>query len=258
MTGAMLTDAQRELLEDKAAVWERAAASGTVEWQDYNRRAAEALRAALAAPPASSKGEALPVAVTDEMVEAAKANIASSRLRIPLHLHRDIDALVRHVTDLEVRCGAMKAVATAEKERWLKAASKHVRADGRKSDCRERDLERARIAHRIEEGTAALSLPRPASDKGEEAPVAWRWRLHPQTPWHLVSEDPRDDELYVEPLYARPSPGVSREEVARIIDPNAYAGVYDQAVVTGFVADRRASAEGRADLVIALLSRGEG
>lgn len=62
----MLTDAQRILLEDKAAVWERAAASGTVEWQDYNRRAAEALRAALSLPrPSGSpdKGEE-PVAWT--------------------------------------------------------------------------------------------------------------------------------------------------------------------------------------------------
>lgn len=52
----MLTDAQRALLEDKADVWERAATSGTVEWQDYNRRAAEALRAALSATPPTAGG----------------------------------------------------------------------------------------------------------------------------------------------------------------------------------------------------------
>lgn len=98
----------------------------------------------------------------------------------------------------------------------------------------------------------------PASDKGEEADV-----------WARIGADDRlkrarqrlslhELRMIVDHARARPSPGVSREEVARIIDPNAYAGVYDQKVVTGFVADRRASAEGRADLVLAILSRGKG
>lgn len=42
-----LTDAQRELLEDKFVLWERASREGHMDLRDYNRRAAEALKAAL-------------------------------------------------------------------------------------------------------------------------------------------------------------------------------------------------------------------
>lgn len=42
-----LTDAQRELLEDKFVLWERASRQGSMELRDYNRRAAEALKTAL-------------------------------------------------------------------------------------------------------------------------------------------------------------------------------------------------------------------
>lgn len=43
-----LTKAQRELLEDKFVLWDRASREGNVELRDYNRRAAEALKVALA------------------------------------------------------------------------------------------------------------------------------------------------------------------------------------------------------------------
>lgn len=43
-----LTDAQRELLEDKYLLWERASRRGPLDTRDYNRRAAEALKVALA------------------------------------------------------------------------------------------------------------------------------------------------------------------------------------------------------------------
>jgi hypothetical protein len=43
-----LTDAQRELLEDKFVLWDREARQGPQALRDYNRRAAEALKAALA------------------------------------------------------------------------------------------------------------------------------------------------------------------------------------------------------------------
>lgn len=43
-----LTEAQHELLEDKFTLWERAGREGHAELRDYNRRAAEALKAALA------------------------------------------------------------------------------------------------------------------------------------------------------------------------------------------------------------------
>lgn len=43
-----LTDAQRELLEDKFVLWDRYSREGSMELRDYNRRAAEALKVALA------------------------------------------------------------------------------------------------------------------------------------------------------------------------------------------------------------------
>lgn len=43
-----LTDAQRELLEDKFILWDRASREGSMDLRDYNRRAAEALKIALA------------------------------------------------------------------------------------------------------------------------------------------------------------------------------------------------------------------
>lgn len=43
-----LTDEQRELLEDKYVLWDRASREGNMELRDYNRRAAEALKVALA------------------------------------------------------------------------------------------------------------------------------------------------------------------------------------------------------------------
>lgn len=42
-----MTSEQIELLEDKIRVWSEAAKYGNMELRDYNRRAAEALRAAL-------------------------------------------------------------------------------------------------------------------------------------------------------------------------------------------------------------------
>lgn len=43
-----LTEAQRELLEDKFVLWEKQSRTGSEEWRDYHRRAAEALKVALA------------------------------------------------------------------------------------------------------------------------------------------------------------------------------------------------------------------
>lgn len=42
-----LTDAQRELLEDKFVLWTRLSQAGPMDLRDYNRRAAEALKVAL-------------------------------------------------------------------------------------------------------------------------------------------------------------------------------------------------------------------
>lgn len=43
-----LTDAQRVLLEDKFVLWDRASRQGAMDLRDYNGRAAEALKVALA------------------------------------------------------------------------------------------------------------------------------------------------------------------------------------------------------------------
>lgn len=43
-----LTDAQIELLADKYVLWERASREGSPDLRDYNKRAAEALKTALA------------------------------------------------------------------------------------------------------------------------------------------------------------------------------------------------------------------
>lgn len=43
-----LTDEQRELLEDKFVLWDRASREGNMDLRDYNRRCAEALKIALA------------------------------------------------------------------------------------------------------------------------------------------------------------------------------------------------------------------
>lgn len=43
-----MTDDQRVLLEDKFILWDRASREGAMDLRDYNRRAADALKAALA------------------------------------------------------------------------------------------------------------------------------------------------------------------------------------------------------------------
>lgn len=43
-----LTEAQRILLEDKYLLWDRASREGLMDLRDYNRRAAAALKVALA------------------------------------------------------------------------------------------------------------------------------------------------------------------------------------------------------------------
>ena len=42
-----LTDAQRELLQDKFVLWDRASREGNMDLRDYNRRTADALKTAL-------------------------------------------------------------------------------------------------------------------------------------------------------------------------------------------------------------------
>jgi hypothetical protein len=43
-----MTESQLELLRDKYVLWDRASREGPMDMRDYNRRAAEAMKAALA------------------------------------------------------------------------------------------------------------------------------------------------------------------------------------------------------------------
>jgi hypothetical protein len=54
----MMTDAQRELLEDKFILWTRASREGAMDLRDYNGRAADALKAALALASSAQAAEA--------------------------------------------------------------------------------------------------------------------------------------------------------------------------------------------------------
>ena len=56
------------------------------------------------------------------------------------------------------------AIAQAEYDHWIKEALKHKRPKGLRSDCENRDLERARIAKRILDKIAAHPSPTPAAD----------------------------------------------------------------------------------------------
>lgn len=139
----------------------------------------EAVIAALAAAPVASKGEALPV-VSEEMVEAAAHG-------------------------------------------WLSSAYNATIADnalGEKTLIWRNTIRDARAAL-----TAALSLPKPASDRGEEAPVAWVvfatgecCKGGRKIDISRAEVEQYGREIYgkfdVQPLYARPVPGVSREEVS--------------------------------------------
>lgn len=107
--------------------------------------------------------------------------------------------------------------------------------------------------------TAALSLPRPASDKGEEAPVAWTGSGSLRA-LELGGEGfiwPEKAKAHPIPLYARPSPGVSREEVAALVSErlDQFAS-YVRGEKINKVHIVRAAAVLRSG-VLALLSRGE-
>jgi len=140
-----------------------------------------------------------------------------------------------------------------------------------------RSLERSSDVRRAIE--AALSVACPASDKGEEA-VQWGWAFeylhdngeHDEPSWEPGASplDPRRHKRpafqyrNVQPLYARPSPGVSREEVARVdvCDVCNKPILPDQSRFTVNGPDIGADFDGPTDVhddcVHPLLSRGEG
>jgi hypothetical protein len=76
-----LTDEQRELLEDKFVLWDKASRTGAMDMRDYQRRAADALKAALAicsATPAPSVSDA-ERAAADAMAEALEPVLEYAR-----------------------------------------------------------------------------------------------------------------------------------------------------------------------------------
>lgn len=107
---------------------------------------------------------------------------------------------------------------------------------------------------------AALSLPRDASDKGEEAPVAWTTGTENWFPTEHVSEcvtkltrHAQPEYGFTQPLYARPYPRFSRERV--IIEIARYETCTGG---DGLICEGLCRCKERADAILALLSRGEG
>lgn len=65
-----LTDAQFELLADKYVLWDRASREGPMDLRDYNARAAEALKVALALARANAPPPVDWEALEDEIADA--------------------------------------------------------------------------------------------------------------------------------------------------------------------------------------------
>ena len=131
-----------------------------------------------------------------------------------------------------------------------------------------------------ERDEARKALASPPPPKGEDLPVAWADGTGNLFPNEHVSEwvmkltrHAQPEYGFTQPLYARPSPEVSREEVARIIDGGAFNAVQDainfherypedgpwfvmSCAGDALHAVQRAYAN--ADAILALLSRGEG
>ena len=126
---------------------------------------------------------------------------------------------------------------------------------------------------------ARKSLASPPPPKGEALPVAWRWRSPEYglsaRPWKYQETAPSSlpEDYEVQPLYARPVPGVSREDVARIIDGGAFNAAEDAInyherypedgpwFVMSCAGDALHAVQwayAKADTILALLSRGEG
>lgn len=67
-----LTDAQRELLEDKHSLWIRAGNTGPLDFRDYNLRAADALKVALALASSAEAAEARATRAEGLLAEAGE------------------------------------------------------------------------------------------------------------------------------------------------------------------------------------------
>ena len=137
---AELSDAQRELLEDKFILWDRASREGPADMRDYNRRAADALKAALSIasgcncallaeskPESPTRAEILAtlagfddeymtsekhhpghVLIPVEVFERVRALLSGSTPKPPMTMKVDQDWLRRHTEtdpDIDVEAG---------------------------------------------------------------------------------------------------------------------------------------------------------
>lgn len=174
---------------DPPGVWMTADEANIVSWSLANGalgRQDEVVQPIRDEPISSSKGEALPV-VSEEMVEAAARKIGDE---VGLHMFDDM------------------ALDRAELRKMVRSA------DG---------YEVTEPTQPAPPSPPPYPSPVPASDKGEE-PTAWRGRFRTKwavnswsysdgpekPPWEPWNGERGHD---LEPLYARPSTGVSREEV---------------------------------------------
>ena len=138
---------------------------------------------------------------------------------------------------------ATAAADKAEKERLLGLA---MTANGQKNE-----TERLLIAERERSATLQARIAELEGDAAGE-PVAWRWR-YKGTDWAYLASKPTwpdDEDEIVQPLYAAPPAGgvaLDREEVARIIDPEAW-NLFDR----GFYPDLSPSRD-KADRILAAL-----
>jgi len=249
-------------------------------------------RAEKAVPhPESGETVAFAELVDDLMQGFADPYINSLTLRAAKEIAR-LDALLGSV---QLRLNEF----VASKGEALPVVSEEIakRIQGRVNAAREDHNTRVSIClGDAEAAIAALSLPRPASDKGEEAVC---WVSPEQFAAHADPEDSRIAGTYLpvrktragqftQPLYARPSPGVSREPdkeaiAAAIEDADAGFG-YDLNLIrlvdgvstyrlkiagSDSVTEHEDTEEAyeiirlekcrrRADAILSLISRGEG
>jgi hypothetical protein len=103
-----LTDAQRELLEDKHSLWVRAAETGPPDLRDYNRRAADALRIALSLASSAAAAEAK-VGVLEEDIQVIGRYARSDG-------DRTFDDCIRDLALIDDRCRALTQEPSHEPE----------------------------------------------------------------------------------------------------------------------------------------------
>lgn len=124
-----VTDEQADLLRDKYVLWERASREGSVELRDYNRRSAEALKAALMV--VSEAGNPPPVwliewpATRQDVVRywhPTEGRVIDPNLAIRFARREDAEAMLKR--------DGLRAGARAVEHMWLAAYEAHRGGEG--------------------------------------------------------------------------------------------------------------------------------